>query len=618
MRGDMTQMMDSFARLLRGLELAVLFIFLILVAQFRGLLAPLQMVLSIPLELAGVFFGLWAAHQAFSSVSIMAVIVLTGMDITTAILLLDQIQRRRAEGNLPRDAAIALACHDRLRPILMTSLITIITMLPVALRPKTGMDAYQPLGTVIVAGLLVGTLLSLLVIPVMHALVDDLGQLFSRRRRAALHPVVPILLLLTFLTPLSAQTLTLSRADALTLAARQNPANKAARADADAAEADAKAARAGEKPALSATTLATTGDSNNIFPSAPNVMPGNLFGLPPGRYADGNLMLMVPITTGGRLQSRTNAARNLADAMGLTATATTQTTARDAALAYDAALLQNALVNAASARLDAELEQIRVTGERVKTGRSATLDLRREQVEEADARQSLLAAQNDAALALVNLKTVLNLSQTEEIMLTDTLETLASKSETLPETLADAQKRAAANRPELAAWARQTDAARAGIRQAQSAFAPQVYGVAMGDATTTSRDGNRSGYTVGVTVSLPILDGGQRRADVQSASAKLARAEADSETVRAAVARETATAWLALQTAKAQRDAADAGLTAATEGYALAVQRYDAGKSLAVERLDSLAALTRARAAVARTLAALLDARAALQKAVGR
>ena len=185
MRGDMTQMMDSFARLLRGLEIAVLLIFLVLVAQFGGPLSPLQMVLSIPLELTGVFLGLWLAHQAFSSVSIMAVIVLTGMDITTAILLIDQIRRRRAEGSLPRDEAIALACRDRLRPILMTSLITILTMLPVALAPKTGMDAYQPLGTVIVAGLTVGTALSLLVIPVMHALVDDLGRRISRRPIAA-------------------------------------------------------------------------------------------------------------------------------------------------------------------------------------------------------------------------------------------------------------------------------------------------------------------------------------------------------------------------------------------------------------------------------------------------
>jgi Cation/multidrug efflux pump len=173
MRGDMTQMMDAFGRLLMGLQLAILFIFLVLVAQFRGFLQPLQMVFSLPLELSGVFFALWLAHQAFSSVSIMAVIILTGMDITTAILLIDQILRHR-EAGLPRDEAIIKACPERLRPILMTSVITIIVMLPVSISPKTGMDAYSPLGTVVVGGLIVGTILSLLDIPIMHAYIDDL------------------------------------------------------------------------------------------------------------------------------------------------------------------------------------------------------------------------------------------------------------------------------------------------------------------------------------------------------------------------------------------------------------------------------------------------------------
>lgn len=181
MRGDMTQMMDAFGRLLAGLQLAILFIFLVLVAQFRGFLQPLQMVFSLPLELSGVFFALWLAHQAFSSVSIMAVIILTGMDITTAILLIDQILRYREQG-MPRDEAIIKACPVRLRPILMTSVITIIVMLPVSIAPKTGMDAYSPLGTVVVGGLIVGTILSLLDIPIMHAYIDDLLHFLSRTR----------------------------------------------------------------------------------------------------------------------------------------------------------------------------------------------------------------------------------------------------------------------------------------------------------------------------------------------------------------------------------------------------------------------------------------------------
>jgi hydrophobic/amphiphilic exporter-1 (mainly G- bacteria), HAE1 family len=179
-RGDMTQMMDSFARLLRGLAIAIIFIFLVLVAQFRGFMQPLQMVFSLPLELSGVFLALFLAHQAFSSVSIMAVIVLTGMDITTAILLIDMIARYRDRG-IPRDQAVAEACPQRLRPILMTSLITIIVMIPVAFFPKTGMDAYQPLGTVILGGLLMGTILSLFDIPIMHTYVDDLIKWLNRR-----------------------------------------------------------------------------------------------------------------------------------------------------------------------------------------------------------------------------------------------------------------------------------------------------------------------------------------------------------------------------------------------------------------------------------------------------
>ncbi|MCC6404206.1 MAG: efflux RND transporter permease subunit [Fimbriimonadaceae bacterium] len=172
-RGDMTQMMESFRKMTLGLMLALLLMYFILVAQFHGFLQPLQMIFSLPLELSGVFLLLWLMHQAFSTVSILGVIVLSGMDIVTAILLIDLILHYRKDG-LPRNEAVARACPQRLRPILMTSLITIVTMAQVAFIPKSGLDAYQPLGTVVIGGLLVGTVLSLLDIPIMHTLVDDL------------------------------------------------------------------------------------------------------------------------------------------------------------------------------------------------------------------------------------------------------------------------------------------------------------------------------------------------------------------------------------------------------------------------------------------------------------
>jgi len=171
-RGDMTQMMDSFRRLLNGLALALIFMYLVLVMQFRGFLQPLQMIASLPLELAGVFTALWLAHAAFSTVSILGIIVLTGMDITTAVLMIDMMMRYRDRG-MPRDEAVAQACPQRLRPILMTAGITLIVLLPVAIAPKTGLDAYQPLAVAVVGGLLVGTILSLFDIPIMHTYVDD-------------------------------------------------------------------------------------------------------------------------------------------------------------------------------------------------------------------------------------------------------------------------------------------------------------------------------------------------------------------------------------------------------------------------------------------------------------
>ncbi len=184
MRGDMTQMMDSFRRLIQGLGLSLAMMYLVLVIQFRGFLQPLQMIASLPLELAGVFVALFIAHQSFSTVSILGIIVLTGMDITTAVLMIDLIMKYRDQG-MPRDVAIRRACPDRLRPILMTAGITLLVMLPIAIAPKTGLDAYQPLATAVVGGLIVGTLLSLFDIPIMHTYVDDfvvwLNRTFLRR-----------------------------------------------------------------------------------------------------------------------------------------------------------------------------------------------------------------------------------------------------------------------------------------------------------------------------------------------------------------------------------------------------------------------------------------------------
>ena len=192
LRGDMTQMEESFGRLLRGLYLALIFMFLLLVAQFRSLIEPFNMIVSLSLMLTGILGGLLLAGQTFSTVSILAVVILTGMMMTVAVLMIDLVLRLRREG-MDRDEAILTAGPIRLRPILMTSLITIVVLIPVAFFPRTGIDAYAPLATVTIGGLTIGTFLALFVVPVLHTYTDDVARLlragirrlFGRKGEAA-------------------------------------------------------------------------------------------------------------------------------------------------------------------------------------------------------------------------------------------------------------------------------------------------------------------------------------------------------------------------------------------------------------------------------------------------
>ncbi|MDQ2909232.1 MAG: efflux RND transporter permease subunit [Candidatus Eremiobacteraeota bacterium] len=182
MRGDMTEMMQSFARLLGAMKIAILFIFLLLVAQFRSFTQPLVMLLAVPLELLGVVVALLLTHQNLSTVSILGIVVANGMAVSNAILLLDLIIHKRAEGLSVRDAILE-AGPIRLRPILMTTIVSLIVLVPVAFFPKTGIDAYAPLATVIIGGLSISTVLTLFVVPVLHETFDAAGVWWRMRRR---------------------------------------------------------------------------------------------------------------------------------------------------------------------------------------------------------------------------------------------------------------------------------------------------------------------------------------------------------------------------------------------------------------------------------------------------
>jgi len=176
---------ESFRDLLTSLALAIVFVYMVMAAQFESLLHPLTVMFTLPLAAVGVFPLLLATRINVSIMSLLGIIMLTGIVVNNAIVFVDYVNQLRARGRSRWDALIE-GGGVRMRPILMTSLTTILGGLPVALGLGTsGAEWRQPLGMAVLGGLLTSTFLTLLVIPVVYSLLDDLvARLFPRAAAA--------------------------------------------------------------------------------------------------------------------------------------------------------------------------------------------------------------------------------------------------------------------------------------------------------------------------------------------------------------------------------------------------------------------------------------------------
>jgi multidrug efflux pump subunit AcrB len=169
-RGLIVTMQSSFRSFGFGLLLAVLLVYLVLVAQFGSFVDPFLIVLAVPTGLVGVLLTLAFTDTTLNIQSLMGVVMLTGMVVSNSILIVDFANRLRNEGRSLREA-IAHSCRIRLRPILMTSLATVVGLLPMAFKLETGSEAYAPLARVIIGGLVVSVALTVFVVPAAYLLM---------------------------------------------------------------------------------------------------------------------------------------------------------------------------------------------------------------------------------------------------------------------------------------------------------------------------------------------------------------------------------------------------------------------------------------------------------------
>jgi HAE1 family hydrophobic/amphiphilic exporter-1 len=161
----------SFRSLLFALGLAIFLVYLVMASQFESLLHPFVILFSIPLAAVGVALALWLSDIRISVIVFIGLIMLAGIVVNNAIVLVDLINQLRADG-MERISAIREAARLRLRPIMMTTLTTVLGLLPMALGLGEGSEMRTPMAVTVIGGLLTSTLLTLVVVPVMYSLLD--------------------------------------------------------------------------------------------------------------------------------------------------------------------------------------------------------------------------------------------------------------------------------------------------------------------------------------------------------------------------------------------------------------------------------------------------------------
>src|SRR5690606_1482344 len=173
--GETVEMEEAFDSLGFALVLAIVLVYMIMAAQFESLAHPLVIMVTVPLGFVGVVWAMAARGQTMSVTALIGVIMLAGIVVNNGIVMIDYVNQLRRRG-MERLEAVVTGSSTRLRPVLMTTLTTILGMVPMAFAGGEGSELQAPIATVVIGGLTVSTALTLGFLPVVYTYMDDFGQ----------------------------------------------------------------------------------------------------------------------------------------------------------------------------------------------------------------------------------------------------------------------------------------------------------------------------------------------------------------------------------------------------------------------------------------------------------
>jgi HAE1 family hydrophobic/amphiphilic exporter-1 len=590
--GDSEHMAESFGYMGEALLLAIIMVYLILAAQFESFIDPLSIMLSLPLAVVGMAAMLALTGDALSIIALIGLIMLMGLVTKNAILLIDYTKTLRERGMERREALIE-AGRTRLRPIMMTTLAMIFGMLPTALAIGSGAEMRAPMGRAVIGGLITSTMLTLIVVPVVYSLLDDLA---SRRKRAkaasgaaakhaapgVVSALLAVVMVLAVLAPTAARaqamtgadTLRLTLSEATRMAAEQHRNVQTARAYQDWVHGKYVQERAGALP-----DIKLAGGLSRQRDESQTALFGGLF--PPQQDVKyGEASLSQALFTWGQVGSAVHAAKEGMAGAGDQVESARQAAIVEATQAYGDLLLARELADLAARDVALKQKHADEAQRRLEEGTATDYDVLAARVALQNVRPQAIRATNAVRTARDRLRFVLAADRpVDAVGRLDSGDTTA----TFPDYVT-ALATAYAHRPDLASMQHERAIRKDLVKIYNAGDKPRLDLHATAGKRAYNIDGMTADgpyWSAALAFSFPIFDGMRTRGQVAQARSDLHTLEIDEARLRDRVALEVRTALGAVEEARGiesalagTADQARRLLKMAEDGYELGVTTF--------------------------------------------
>jgi outer membrane protein TolC len=566
----------------------------VLLIQFRTLSDPLIVMSSIPLTLLGAMLGLTLTNYPFGFTAFTGLISLCGIVVRNAIILVDYIKEKLAEGRSLEQAARE-AGERRLRPIFLTTMAAAVGVTPMILSRSS---LWGPLASVIAVGLISSMFFTLIVVPVLYVLVKS--------RRGAAPKAVPVAVALALAlagaaSPARAETRKITLSEAVQLALKQNTSLSIARARVTEKQQRTATARADYFPQVSNdTTVGALSDKQlvSVPAGALRAIPGlGPFPLQEMTFSQGSTLVTLGNTTAAQPITQLLKIRqgvNAAAADARVSQAELQKAEDDVAFAvhqlYYGLLAARAQSAALAAQIAAGEEGLREAQEAVRSGNTLDVTVLGARASLLKTRQSLLAAQNQISDLNAELDNLMGLPLTTEL-------DLESAGEPAAPLARDEYLRSALDRnPELRAAKETENKARAGVKAARYEYVPNLGAFARHTYQSGVPFLSHSFGTFGFQFTWNAFDWGKRKGVVGEREAQLAQAQANVRRVGDRLAVDIDKAWRKLERTKMMVDVAREALALRQESERISGNQLKAGVVSAAKNAEAAAATRGAEA----------------------